>query len=217
MIRWNRETKHLSASWVVVSVLGAVEGIYGRSAYSGDSICYLNVVRAIARGDWKAAFDPMWTLGYPVLVAGVEALFPKTAEGEWYAIDLLNWLVFLATYGAFRWLILEVASSLGEPQAAEAQKPALTWIACAAFLGYGLCFASPVSRVLPDLLVCGLLVACAAQTLRVRRRRSLTDALALGALLGFGCWIKGAFASYSAMFFLVLVLTSAFEAMPWRL
>lgn len=86
-------------------LLGALEGIYGRTQYLGDWISYLNVSRAVSVLDWKRIFDPMWNPGYPALVAVARVIFPHTAEGEWYAITLLNWLIFLFALGSWQYLI----------------------------------------------------------------------------------------------------------------
>ena len=43
MAFWNRDGLNIALSWVLVSLLGAVEGVYGRAQYLGDWIPYLNV------------------------------------------------------------------------------------------------------------------------------------------------------------------------------
>src|SRR5260370_779166 len=110
-----------AVSWLIVGTLGAFEGIYGRTQYLGDWISYLNVSRAVSGLNWKGIFDPMWSPGYPVLVALARAIFPQTAEGEWNAINLLNWLIFLMAYGCWLYLIR---------QALEFYEPSLTGFRC---------------------------------------------------------------------------------------
>jgi hypothetical protein len=214
MHRRTVENAHIVATWLLVSMCGAIEGLYGRVRYSGDAICYLNVARAVAHADWRAAFDPMWTIGYPALVAAVKTLAPATPEGEWYAITVLNWLVFLGNYACFRWLLHEEGVAFGPPYPARIIDPWVTWLACLAFLACEICFSASVSRVTPDLLVSGLLLAATAQTLRVIRRATAGDAIGLGAILGVGCWVKGVFFSYSAIFVFVVALAAVFRRPP---
>src|SRR6202012_4736929 len=68
MSSWNHSRISTALSWLLVGILGAVEGLYGRTQYLGDWLCYLNVSRAVSSLDWKGIFDPMWNAGYPILV-----------------------------------------------------------------------------------------------------------------------------------------------------
>ena len=215
MTQWNHDRTHLALSWVLVSLLGAVEGVYGRTEYLGDWISYLNVSRAVSSHDWRGIFDPMWNAGYPALVALARSLAPGTAEGEWYAIAVLNWIVFLATYAAVRRLIRQAAEFHDPAAASEVSRPVVTWTVCSVFLSYELCF-DKVSRVAPDLLVSLLLILGAAQLLRAIRLRSAMPAAILGLILGIGCWVKGVFFCDAAIFLLILLLARFAGMVPWR-
>jgi len=94
-------------------LLGIFEGIFGRQGYSGDAICYLNIVRAIHAGDWKLAFSSYWGFGYPLLLSVVTPLFPATPAGEWIAVHMINVVVFVATFLSFFWLVCVAARSAG--------------------------------------------------------------------------------------------------------
>lgn len=210
-----RDWLHRIFSWFVVSVFGAVEGLYGRTQYLGDWISYLNVSRAVSSHDWKGIFDPMWNPGYPALIAAARALAPRTAEGEWYAIAALNWIIFLATYASVGYLIRSVVESQGQPVAQEFRQPVITWTTCILFLGFELGF-DRVSRVAPDLLVSLLFILGCAQILRVIGRPTARSAAILGLILGLGCWVKSVFVAYAAIFLLVLLLARFRGKIPWR-
>ncbi len=202
-------------SWLVIGVLGALEGLYGRTRYLGDWLSYLNVSRCVSNLDWKGIFDPMWSPGYPMLVALARAIFPLTAVGEWYAIFWLNWIIFLCAYAAWRYL-LRRATDYYDPSLALADNPSVVWISCGIFLSFGLCF-DRVSRVSPDLMVSTLFILAAAETLRLLKRPTVVHAIALGAVLGAGYWVKGVFLSFAAIFLLTLFLSHFVRKTSWRI
>ncbi len=215
MLFWKRDELSIALSWILVSLLGAVEGVYGRTQYLGDWISYLNVSQAVSSHDWKGIFDPMWTAGYPALVALARSLAPRTAEGEWYAITVLNWIIFLAEYASVRYLIRQAAAHYGHSATREVCRPIVTWTVCSVFLSYGLCFDN-VSRVAPDLLVSVLLILGAAQVLRVLRLHSAPAAATLGLILGLGCWVKGVFLCNAVILLLILLLVRFAGKIPLR-
>jgi len=202
-------------SWLVIGVLGALEGLYGRTQYLGDWISYLNVSRAVSSLDWKGIFDPMWNPGYPVLIALVRGIFPKTAEGEWYAIFLLNWIIFLGEYACWRYL-LRRAIEFHDPSSTLRNNPVIVWVTCCIFVSYGLCV-DQISRVSPDLLVSTIFILAAAQTLQLFRRPTIGHAVALGLVLGAGYWVKGVFLSFSCIFLLTLFIASLSRKGQWRI
>ena len=157
----------------------------------------------------------MWTAGYPALVALARSLAPGTAEGEWYAIAVLNWVIFLGAYASVRYLIREAATHFDLSTASEVYRPIVTWTVCSVFLSYGLCF-DKVSRVAPDLLVSLLLILGGAQVLRVIRLRSAMAATTLGLILGLGSWVKGVFLCNAAILLLILLLARFAGKIPWR-
>lgn len=216
MSSWNHSRISIALSWLLVSIFGVVEGLYGRTQYLGDWLCYLNVSRAVSSLDWRGIFDPMWNAGYPILVALARSVFPRTAEGEWYAITLLNWIIFLGAYAALRYLVRQAIAFYDPLQKNLASNSYIIWIICGVFLSFDLSF-DKVSRVSPDLLVSTLFILAAAQTLRILTRPSVKAAVALGLILGAGCWVKGVFVSYSGIFLLMLFLACIVRKMPLRI
>jgi len=215
---------HRLISLALVAFLGGIDALYGRMNYSGDFLCYLNVSQAVSAHRWKAAFDPMWSAGYPILIALFRTFFPTTAEGEWYAICLLNFLIFLACYGAWRLLLRAIvgmaapdlaAPELAAPEMAGAEnRPAILLITTAIFLSYSLTFDS-ASRVAPDMLITTLFLMASALVLQLLSRPAMWHAVALGLVLGAGGWVKGVFVPFAGLFLLALALGTLFRKQPW--
>jgi len=202
-------------AWAAVAILGVVEGLFGRTQYLGDSLSYLNVSRAVSDVNWPAIFDPMWSPGYPFLVALARGAAPHTPEGEWYGITILDVVIFLCTYGAWRWLIREAIACVRPDSTGIANHPLAIWTTTCLFLGCGLGLQS-VSSATPDLLVMTGFLFGATLTLRVIRRQTFGDAAALGLLLGLWVWVKGISNTFAVIFLFVLFLDCCSRRTGWR-
>jgi hypothetical protein len=194
----------------IVLPLGMIEGWYGRVDYSGDAIPYLDMAQAMHSGSWKLAFNPLWGLGYAILISLVTLLFPATPSGEWDAIHLLNLLIYTACYASFMFLLRSICQSTshsGEWQAPEfrARENQLVLVGVGLFLSAELCM-DTVSRVGPDTLVTALVLLSLGILLRLLDGPRPAAAIALGAVLGFGYVVKTIFLPLS----LVIVLVAAY-------
>jgi hypothetical protein len=202
-------------SWLAVAGVGCVEGLFGRTEYLGDWISYLNVSRAVSALDWPAIFNPMWNPGYPILIALARSLAPATPEGEWYAITFLNVIIFLAAYAAWRHLIRSAIVFYRPAAVGMASHPVAVWTTGWLFLGCGLGL-QDVSSVSPDLLVMTGFILAAARTLCFIRRRTLSDAIVVGLLLGIGVWVKGIFIPFAGIFLVILFIDCCVRRTGWR-
>jgi hypothetical protein len=214
-IKWPTENVHLFLSWIVVGILGVVEGIYGRTQYYADWISYLNVSWAVAHIDWREIFNPFWNPGYPALVAAARALAAPTPEGEWHAITALNWLIYLVAYASWRGLIRNALALYWPDSLALSRHPFTIWIGVCVFLGCCLGL-DTVSAVCPDLLVTTCFLLGSSQLLALIRRRDLLTAALLGLILGLGVWVKGVFTPFSCLFILTLFIYSCARGGLWR-
>jgi hypothetical protein len=205
----------VAASWIVVVVLGSVEGVFGRAIYLNDYISYLDVSRAIPALDWREIFNPMWSPGYPLLVALARGMAPPTTEGEWYATALLNLLIALGAYAAWRYLIRNAITFYRPASAEMANYPLAVWTTLWLFVGCCLVLVY-VSSVWPDLLVTAYFVLASGLSLRLIRRGGVREAIALGLVLGTGVWIKGAFLAFSTFFLLVILINCCLKQTRWR-
>ena len=191
-------------SWIAVGVLGAIEGFYGRTIYLNDYIAYLDVSRAIDRHDWAGALNPMWSPGYPFLVALARHLAPPTAEGEWFAITILNLLIFLVTYGAWRYLARRAIEFYRPSCLGMENHPVAVWATAWLFIGCCVGLVN-VSNALPDLLVTACFILGTALTLQLICESRIRDGLLFGLLLGASVWIKGALLTFTVFLFITAV------------
>jgi hypothetical protein len=192
-----------------------LEGLYGRTQYLADWISYLNVSRAVTALDWQQIFNPMWSPGYPALVALARAFAPSTPEGEWYAITVLNLLICLAAYASWRRLIRQAIEFYNPSLPASWNEPAAIWATCCAFIGCVLCL-DRVSSVCPDLLITTLFLLASGQVISLLIRPTVMRAITLGAILGAGYGAKAVFLWFSVSFLLILLLASYLRKLSWR-
>jgi len=180
---------------------GALEGWYGRVRYSGDGIAYLNIVRAIHAGDWRVALNPLWGLGYPLIVAAVTSIVPATPTAEWKALFFVNLAIFTATFFSFFYLVVTLASTAP-----------LRWIrddgmamrylllgAFTIFLPVELSMDN-VSRIGPDLLLSCLVFLASALLLKLKEHAHMKVAVALGLICGAGFVVKNIFLPLTLIF-----------------
>jgi hypothetical protein len=180
-----------------VLVLGAIEGWYKRTSYTTDAISYLDISRAIPQHEWKLVFNPLWSSGYPLLIAIMRAFFPANAAGDWAAIHLLNLLILLFAYGMFLWLLRSLRPDL--PAGSASHERLLLFAGVCIFLCTELCI-NGASRVSPDPLVDGLFFAAMGTSIRMMRKpSSALLAILLGAILGVGYLVKAIFLPLAAI------------------
>lgn len=213
--KWSPGSVNLVLSWIVIGILGMVEGLYGRTQYYGDWISYLNVSWAVSNVDWREIFNPFWNPGYPALVAAGRALAAPTPEGEWYAITAVNWLIYLVAYAAWRGLIKNALALYWPGSLALSRHPFTIWIGVCIFLGACLAL-NPVSAACPDLLVTTGFLLASGQLLSLIRRRDVSTAIFLGLILGIGVWVKGVFTPFASLFILTLFIYCCTRGALWR-
>jgi hypothetical protein len=196
--------------------LGAIEGWYKRTDFATDAISYLDVSRAIPAHDWKMVFNPLWSVGYPLLLAMVRPLFPSSASGEWLAIHVLNMAVFLGTWLSFIYLLksLDFFQPGEDPGEALQRRRIIHYAGVCIFIAIQLCIDS-VSRVGPDLLVSTFFFLGTATVLRLLRNPGIGRAVVLGLICGAGYWTKGIF--FPLAFILIAVTGGAFIVKKKRL
>lgn len=203
---------HLSLGAVVMA-LGAVEAWFGRPELFGDDISYLDVTNMIRAGDWKAAFNPVWSIGYPLLLSAVRPMFPPGIHSEMTAVFALNVLICVATWLSFLWFVNTAAhfiqATLRPGRTFDRQlSPYLTAVAACIFLVAQLGFGR-VSSIGPDQLVACLFFIANGLLLRFNQRPSVATGVRLGTVLGVGFVVKAIFLSLA-----VILLAAAL--LPFR-
>jgi hypothetical protein len=187
---------------VAVLALGAVEGWCGRTdsgdVYGSDGVQYLDVARAFERGDFKSALNPLWSQGYPALLAMVRPMFGAGPDGDWAATRWLNLGVFCFSWACFAWFVRTLLKGR--------ERTGMVWVGAACvFIAAQICV-DQVSRVGPDQLVAGLFFLVCGLVLRLRTRRSVGLGVGLGLVLGVGYLVKAVFLPLGCV---VLVVTAA--------
>ncbi|SNS33783.1 4-amino-4-deoxy-L-arabinose transferase [Granulicella rosea] len=195
----------LLAVSVLILVLGAVENLYGNTddgdVYGSDAVQYLDIARAIERHDWRSALNPLWSQGYPALLAAERPLFAAGPGGDWAAIRVLNFSIFAANYAAFLYFLVTILPGIVGSTPAHERRKTLLWIAGLTFFVATQICLGQVSRVNPDELVttlfflfCGLAARCWRWTVALAQRRgSVRWGLSMGLVLGVGFLVKAIF------------------------
>jgi hypothetical protein len=172
--------------FLILVVVGAIEDWFARGDYAQDAISYLNVLHAIQDGSWKTALNPMWSIGYPLVLAAFRPLFPAGAYGEWAAVHFVNVVVFVLTFYAFMFMLREAMqiSPLVKGTQLGQSRRFLYYVGILIFSCTELCMDN-VSRVGPDLLVsCLLFMAVGMMLLTLRKPGHSIFAFLLGTSLG---------------------------------
>jgi len=172
-----------------VLTLGALEGWYGKTVagdvYGSDAVQYLDIAQAFERGDLHSALNPLWSQGYPALLAVIRPAFAASREGEWNAIRTLNFAIFAFSWLAFAAFVRELLR--------HRERSVLTLLgSVCVFLTTQICI-DQVSRVGPDQLVAALFFLACTLLLCLRRNPSALTATFLGAVLGIGFLVKSIF------------------------
>jgi hypothetical protein len=201
---------------LLVLCVGALEDWYGRTnqgaLYGSDAVQYLDSARALHLGDWKLAVSPIWGLGYPLLVAAADSLFPQTMAGELFAIRVLNLCIFIATYIAFLYLI----AGLLKQKTNHNQRLETVLMIGGAGLFITLQVATDqVSRVGPDQLISALFLFSCGLLLRLIATPAWKHALLLGAAMGFGYITKTIFLPIGCILLAVLAISIRQKKQTW--
>jgi hypothetical protein len=188
-----------------------VEAWSGRPELFGDDIAYLDIAKLIPLGEWKAALNPMWSLGYPLLLATTRHLFAPGIAGTLYAVFALNLAIYMAGWFSLLWFLKTAAAFLRQrslplqanPEPVSPLPPYLLASAACIYLVVQIGFAR-VSSVGPDELVTSLFFLACGLLLKFSRQPSVANGLRLGAVLGIGYIVKAVFLPLS-----VIVLAAA--------
>lgn len=191
-----------------VMLAGALEGRYGKSELYGDDISYLDVANMIRVGDWKAALNPLWSIGYPLLLSVARRLFPSTARGEMTATFWLNLLIYFVSWVGFLWLMRVMSRSFGRDLSQHWRSRLSPFLLISA----GCIFVSVqtgigrVSTIGPDLLVTCLFFFASALAIKVFLQPTAGNSALWGAVLGLGFLCKAIFLSLSVVFLAIAII-----------
>ena len=191
--------------WSVVLVLGLLNVWARRNDVSPDSISYIEIGWATARGGLHQIVNSYWSPLYPFLLSLVFRGFHPPVQWEFTLAHLLNLVLYIGSFASFELFLKELI--LEREAASESAKrclpvsPRTVWIwGCIFFLWASYYWLGPV-WVTPDLCVAMLVYLATALLFRIRRGRCNWLVFAgLGVLLGLGYLAKAAMFPLSFVF-----------------
>jgi hypothetical protein len=179
--------------WLICICFAAIVIWPARNHMFSDGLSYLDIGSEAAGGDLTALGNTYWSPAYPALIAGALSLLRPSAANEVPVLQLLNFFIFLLTFGAFSLFFRYWSMSIpGFEQSTSKDKGLFTLFAFASFLWFT---ASLIELTLttPDMLLAAMVLLVAAMGIRVSSPGAgWKHFAALGALLGLGAYIKAA-------------------------
>ena len=158
-----------------------------------DGLSYLDIGSEASNGDLSALGNTYWSPAYPALIGAALFLLRPSAANEVPIVQLVNFLIFIATLGAFSLFFRNWSRSIPEfEQASDSDKGLFTLLGYASFLWF---VASLIELTLttPDMLTAAMVFLAVAMGIRVSRPDAAWKHFAvLGALLGVGIYVKAA-------------------------
>jgi len=191
--------------WCLILVLGLLHVWTHRNDVTPDSISYIEIGWATARGGLHQVVNAYWSPLYPFLLSLVFRLFHPAAQWEFTAAHVLNFAVYVASLASFEVFLKEL--TLGRRGGGESSE-VICPVSSRAVLVWGYLFFLWSSFfwlgpewVTPDLCLSVVIFLATALLLRIQRGRGNLSVFAfLGALLGLGYLAKAAMFPLSFVF-----------------
>src|SRR6266403_1591261 len=191
--------------WGLVLVLGLLNVLARRNDVTPDSISYIEIGWATARGGLHQLVNAYWSPLYPFLLSLVFRFLHPAVQWEFTSAHLLNFAVYVASFASFGLFQKELnlqREAAGELAGKYLPVPSRTmWIwGSVFFLWASYYWLGPV-WVTPDLCVAVLVYLATALLFRIRRGRGNWFVFAgFGVLLGLGYLAKAAMFPLSFVF-----------------
>jgi hypothetical protein len=191
--------------WCVVLVLGLLNVWARRNDVSPDSISYIEIGWATARGGLQQIVNAYWSPLYPFLLSLVFRFFHPSTQWDFAAAHFLNFAVYIASFASFelflKELILQLETASESTEKCLRVSPPTVWTWGYVFFLWSSYFWLGPAWVTPDLCVSVLVYLATALLFRIRRARGNWLLFAgLGALLGLGYLAKAAMFPLSFIF-----------------
>jgi hypothetical protein len=189
----------------VALALGLLRVWAHRNDVSPDSISYIEIAWATARGGLHQIVNAYWSPVYPFLLSLVFRYFHPVVQWEFTAAHLLNFGIYLASFASFalflKELILLRETADESPEKSSPVSPRTMWIWGNVFFLWASYFWLGAEWVTPDLFVAVPVYLATALLFRIRRGRGNWLVFAgLGGLLGLGYLAKAAMFPLSFVF-----------------
>lgn len=164
-----------------------------KQSMNADGINYLEIGAAYWRGDWEMALNGVWSPLYGLIASGFLALVSPETAWVFSTVQVVNFLVFLASLVCFEFFWREARRSYKSRLRSQegVSIPLGLWWS----LGYALFLWSSLNltqiwSVTPDMLVSAIVYLAAGFLLRTVRHGGRGSSIGLGLALGFGYLAK---------------------------
>ena len=191
--------------WCLVLALGLLNVWARRNDVSPDSISYIEIGWATARGGLHQIVNAYWSPLYPFLLSLAFRCFHPPVQWEFTLAHLLNFALYAASFASFelflKELILEREAAGKSAEKCLPVSPRTLWIWGCAFFLWASYYWLGLVWVTPDLCVAMLVYLATALLFRIRRGRGNWFVFAgFGVLLGLSYLAKAAMFPLSFVF-----------------
>lgn len=196
--------------WLICICFAAITTWPARNHMFPDGLSYLDIGSEVSSGDLTALGNTYWSPAYPALIGGSLFLLRPSAAHEVQVLQLVNFIVFILTLGAFTLFFRYWSRSIPEfEQASSTDKGLFTLLAYATFLWFTSSLIE-IPLATPDMLTAAMVLLLAAMGCRASRPGTRGKHFAgLGALLGLGIYVKAALFPLAFAFIGLLFLSLA--------
>jgi hypothetical protein len=207
--------------WCAAIVVGLIQVWAHRNDVSPDSISYIEIAWATARGGLHQIVNAYWSPLYPFLLSILFRFLHPPAEWEFAAVHFLNFAVYLASLASFELFLKEsilARQTAGElPENSLPVSPKTVWIWGYVFFLWASYFWLGPAAVTPDLCVAVVVYLTTALLFRIGRGRGSWVVFAgFGVLLGLGYLAKAAMFPVSFVFLFSAFCLSRAGGVPFR-
>jgi hypothetical protein len=181
--------------WCAAIVAGFLQTWAQRHNVSSDGISYLDIATNCARGDWHSLVNAYWSPLYPSLLGVTLRITNPSPLWESTVAHLLNFGVFLFSFGCFEFLLGSLLKTRRQRSAGDGETTAIPDSTLRLLGGFLFVYLTlmfiDLGRVQPDILVAGLVYLAAGALVWIEDGAGGWATYAgLGAILGLGYLAK---------------------------
>jgi hypothetical protein len=207
--------------WCVALALGLLHLWARRNEVTPDSISYIEIAQATARGGLHHIVNAYWSPLYPFLLSLVFRYFHPSVQWEFAAAHFVNFVVYLVSLASFEFFLKELLLlKQGTSESAGKSSPIAprsVWICGYVFFLWASFFWLGLVWVTPDLCVTVLVYLATALLIRIWRGQSnWLVFVGFGALLGLGYLAKAAMFPLAFVFLFSAFCLSRFAGNSFR-
>lgn len=207
-MKWDEKRSRIVLILAVVG-LGLVHTVAARNSVNPDGLSYIEIAQSYLRGDWHSVLSAYWSPLYAWFIATTLWVFKPSLFWESSVVHGVNFLIFVGSFFAFRFLLNELEKS---SPSREAKIP----FEAVRLIGYLIFLVSSlglirIALVTPDMLVALFVYLISALSLRFCRNASFGSASLLGVALAFGYFAKTILFPIGVIFLIAIALSKKLQ------